>query len=73
MLPVPAETTADGRVKGQYILASATVTSNAPKPADAAPAAKPDAAAPITTAPAAPKAEAPKADAKPAATVNKAA
>ena len=66
MLPVPEETTADGRVKAQYILASATATSNAPKPAEAAPAAKPDAAAPIATAPAAPKAEAPKADAKPA-------
>ena len=68
MLPVPETTTADGRVKGQYILASATVTSSAPKPAEAAPAAKPDASAPIVTAPAAPKADAPKADAKPAAT-----
>jgi len=68
MLPVPAETTADGRVKAQYILASATVTSNAPKPTDPAPAAKPDASAPVATAPAAaPKAETPKADAKPAA------
>jgi spore germination cell wall hydrolase CwlJ-like protein len=69
MLPVPEETTADGRVKAQYILASAMVTSAAPKPAEAAPAAKPDASAPIATAPAAtPHADAPKADTKPAAT-----
>jgi spore germination cell wall hydrolase CwlJ-like protein len=70
MLPVP-ETTADGRVKAQYILASATVTSAPPKPAEAAPTPKPDANAPIVTAPAAattPHAEAPKADAKQAAT-----
>jgi len=51
MLPLPAETTADGRVKGQYILASATVTSTAPKPAEAEPQAKPEPAAPIATAP----------------------
>jgi len=70
MLPVPETITADGRVKAQYILASATTTSNAPKPAEAAPAAKPDANAPIVTAPAAvtPHAEAPKAEAKPATT-----
>ena len=65
MLPVPETTTADGRVKAQYILASATVTSNAPKAADAAPAAKPDTSAPVVTAPVATartdaKAEAPK-------------
>ena len=72
MLPMPQET-ADGRVKAQYILASATVTSNAPKaaaPATPAPEAKPDAAASVATAPtAAAHTEAPKADAaKPAAT-----
>jgi len=72
MLPVPQET-ADGRVKAQYILASATVTTNAPKaaaPSTPAPEAKPDAAAPIATAPVAAHAEAPKAEAaKPAAPV----
>ena len=65
MLPMPQET-ADGRVKAQYILASATVTSNAPKaaaPATPAPEAKPDASAPVVTAPAATHADAPKADA----------
>ena len=70
MLPIPQES-ADGRVKAQYILASATLTSNAPKAATApATEAKPDASAPVATAPtAAAHADAPKADAaKPAVT-----
>ena len=63
ILPVPTET-ADGRVHAQYILASATVTSNAPaksaEPAEAKPeAAKPE--VPVQTAHTDVKAEAPKA------------
>jgi spore germination cell wall hydrolase CwlJ-like protein len=63
ILPLPTET-ADGRVHGEYILASATVISNAPAkaaPTEAKPeAAKPDAAAPVQTAHTDAKAEAPK-------------
>jgi len=73
MLPVPQET-ADGRVRAQYILASAVVTavaSQASAPTAPPPEAKPEASAPIVTAPpAAPHLEAPKGDAaKPAAPV----